>query len=84
MDDAAWSRVAELATPALKDRAKSLASAAGAVPDQVTAELTRLNDAVNRINREIKSHNNSVAWSNALQAFADAFNAASQQTYRSY
>jgi tetratricopeptide (TPR) repeat protein len=84
VDDAAWTRVANLATPAMRDRAKSLASTAGAVPDQVTAELTRIEDAVSRINKEIKAHNNSVAWSNALQAFADAFNAASQQTYRTY
>lgn len=76
VDDAAWTRIANLATPALRDQAQAYAKAAGQVPDQVDAELTRINDAVDRINAETKRHNTWVGVNDALNAFANAFNAA--------
>lgn len=79
VDDALWTRANSLATPALRDQALAYSKAAGDVPDQVDVELTRINDAVGRINAEVKRQNNWANVGNALGAFADAFNAASPQ-----
>ncbi|MCP3169266.1 tetratricopeptide repeat protein [Myxococcus sp. QH3KD-4-1] len=75
--DEAWSSVQGLATPELRSRALTLSAMAGKVPDEVDAELTRINDAVKRLNSEIESHNTWADVSAAVSAFTDAFNAAS-------
>ncbi|UDF02788.1 lipopolysaccharide assembly protein LapB [Asticcacaulis sp. AND118] len=76
IDDAQWKQVQTVATPAVRDRALSLSQAYGKVPDQTSAEQTRINDAVDRLNAEIKRHNTAVGISDALNTFANAFNAA--------
>lgn len=84
IDDARWNQVQAVATPAVRDRALSLSQAYGKLPDQTSAEQTRINDAVDRLNAETKRHNTAVGISDALNTFANAFNAATAAQNNSY
>lgn len=77
--DDLWDRRASIANASAVETAKFQATRARALPDEVRAELVRLNNLVDQINAQTARNNVATQTSNFLGALASAFNAASSQ-----